>query len=120
MLEEVRKQRLQIHAVVGQQKIELLRGVSDGASVVAPHELPNCDVLELDCEGAELEIINQMTIRPRTVLVESHGVYGATTERVKSILQNRGYSVINEAVADDSQREYCIENDIMALEAIAS
>jgi hypothetical protein len=35
--------------------------------VVAPVELPGCDVLELDCEGAEIVILRDMTIRPRVV-----------------------------------------------------
>jgi hypothetical protein len=43
---------------------------TDGPETVPPSDLPPCDVLEFDCEGAELSILRQMTIRPRILLVE--------------------------------------------------
>lgn len=43
-------------------------------SAVAPTDLPECDVLELDCEGAEVDILREMVIRPRVILVETHGL----------------------------------------------
>jgi hypothetical protein len=47
--------------------------------VISPAELPECDILELDGEGAESLILRNMTIRPRVIAVETHGVYGAPT-----------------------------------------
>jgi hypothetical protein len=56
------------------------------------------DVLEMDCEGEELPILQHMTIRPRVVLVETHGNHNA----VRDVLIERGYridSVIDDRVA---------------------
>ena len=33
------------------------------------------DVLELDCEGSEIEILEELTARPRHIIVEMHPVY---------------------------------------------
>jgi hypothetical protein len=38
---------------------------------VTPAELPECDVLELNCEGSEIGILRNMTIRPRAIAVET-------------------------------------------------
>lgn len=56
--------------------------------VVAPAALPACDILELDCGGAEMVILRNMTIRPRVIAVEAHGLYGAPTVAVKELLGN--------------------------------
>ena len=56
--------------------------------LVAPEELPRCDVLELDCEGAEIEILNNLVFLPRVILVETHGIYGASTNDVRKILES--------------------------------
>ena len=37
-------------------------------------------MLELDCEGAEVEILRELTIQPRVILVETHVLYGAPTD----------------------------------------
>lgn len=62
---------------------------------VRPSELPECDVLELDCEGAELSILRQLSMdrRPRAVVVETHGCYGSPTDEVRSELATLGYDV---------------------------
>jgi hypothetical protein len=64
---------------------------------VEADELPHCDVLEMDCEGAELKILEQMTSWPATVIVELHhckefAPYSSPV-RVRNILEARGYSV---------------------------
>lgn len=62
---------------------------------IKPQELPECDVLELDCEGTELEILNNMIIRPRMIIVESHGIYNSPSETVISKLNELGYDIIS-------------------------
>lgn len=79
---------------------------------VAPGNLPDCDVLELDCEGAEVDILRDMSIRPRVILVETHGLYGASTSLVCSLLEGNGYDAIVGDVADPLVRPYCEANDI--------
>lgn len=61
-----------------------------------PSNLPDCDVLELDCEGAELEILQEMKIRPQKIVVETHEEYGSPTEDVKKVLNESGYDVVEE------------------------
>lgn len=58
-----------------------------------PSQLPPCDLLELDCEGVEVEILRGMIIQPRVILVETHGMYGAPADLIASLLEQRGYAV---------------------------
>lgn len=86
--------------------------------VVHPIDLPECDVLVLDCEGAEMEILDEMKIRPRIIIVEAHGVYDAPSTEVAFLLEEQGYTVTNRALADQGLEEVCQEKDIRVLTAI--
>ena len=102
------------HAVVA--KLILVYGSgSDLGPVLPPSQLPPCDVLQLDCEGAEVEILRELTIQPRVILVETHGVFGAPTELVASLLEKRGYVVSDRGVAEARYTEYCIKTDTRVL-----
>jgi len=101
------------HAVVG--KAHSLRGSMGGATTVPPEELPDCDVLVLDCEGAEIGILETMAIDPRAVLVETHGMHGASERDVETKLRNRDYEVTNQGVAEERVRNFCLENDVYIL-----
>ena len=102
-----------IHAIVG-EAISVYK-TDDIAMTVPASELPECDVLELDCEGAEIKILSQMTIRPNTIVVETHGTHGAPTFVVSDLLENLGYTVVELGVAEPNLEEYCIDKDIMVL-----
>jgi hypothetical protein len=84
-------------------------------AVLAPSELPPCNVLELDCEGAEVEILRELTIQPRVILVETHGLFGAPTDLVASLLKKRGYIVSDRGLAEPREGDYCTKNDIRVL-----
>jgi hypothetical protein len=86
--------------------------------VVHPADLPECNVLVLDCEGTEMEVLAEMTIRPRVIIVETHGLYDAPSGEVAALLKKRGYSVTNRTVADQGLEETCKEDDIKVLTAI--
>ena len=103
------------HAVVG-EAINVY-GDPDQHSplVVAPTELPPCDILELDCEGAETVILRNITIRPRVIVVETHGLYGAPTWMVKELLEELGYAVEELGIAEPRLSEVCETNDIRVL-----
>lgn len=48
---------------------------------IRPSSLPECDTLELDCEGSELSILQGLAIRPSALIVEMHpdkGEYSPT------------------------------------------
>jgi hypothetical protein len=103
------------HAVVGEPIA--VYGVSHQLStlVVSPAELPECDMLELDCEGAEIVILRNMAIRPQVIAVETHGVYGAPTNKVKELLEKMDYAVEEWGVAEPRVWEECEANDIRIL-----
>lgn len=83
--------------------------------VVQPEELPPCDFLELDCEGAEINILRDMKIMPRSIAVETHGVFGAPTDKVYSLLRARGYEVEDLGWAEPRYLDACQRNDIKVL-----
>ncbi len=84
---------------------------------ISPADLPNCDVLELDCEGAEITILEQMKISPRNILVETHGFRGAPTSKVEDLLRERGYGVTDLGVAEPRLQSVCEDRDIRVLAA---
>jgi hypothetical protein len=63
--------------------------------VVAPEDLPNADIYEMDCEGAEVPILQGLTVRPDVLLVETHRNHS----EVVSLLDNLDY-VVEEVVSD--------------------
>jgi hypothetical protein len=68
-------------------------------------EMPSADVYEMDCEGEELPIIRNMTIRPRVMLVETHGNH----DEVVAALESHGYridSLIDEREARGADRTH--------------
>jgi len=82
------------HAAVGSDPN--LYSDAGGAQAVAPTDLPDCDVLVLDCEGAEEEILRKMSAKPESVVVETHGQYGTPPATVRDTLTDRGYGVTRE------------------------
>lgn len=83
-----------IHGAVGEaKKVRYDEGTD--APIVDPSELPDCDVLMLDCEGAELPILREMSILPRVVIVETHAHLKSPASKVIEELENRGYRVVD-------------------------
>ncbi|ELZ53471.1 hypothetical protein C467_13942 [Halorubrum hochstenium ATCC 700873] len=94
-------------------------GDDNSANPLHPSELTECDVLELDCEGAELSIISKMDIRPRTIIVETHGVYDSSTEEITEILNEIGYIVQSVELAERGNLEsMCRNQDVRVVVAI--
>jgi hypothetical protein len=48
-----------------------------------------------------------MSIRPRIILVETHGIYNAPTKRCEELLESMGYAVTELGVADLS-KDICV------------
>ncbi|MET0259298.1 MAG: FkbM family methyltransferase [Methylobacterium sp.] len=103
------------HAVVG-SSIAVYGEASEIGTVVSPGQLPRCDVLELDCEGAELRILREMTIRPQVLLVETHGLYQSPASLVASIMESCGYTVSDRGWAEPHRPAECARNDIRVLQ----
>jgi hypothetical protein len=107
-------QRLTVRHAVVARSIEIW-GTEPDHAAVAPSELPECDVLEMDCEGAEVDILQGLMMRPRVILVETHGLYKASTKLVASLLEGLGYGVTDYGVAEPRLSAICEENDIRVL-----
>jgi hypothetical protein len=88
---------------------------SDLGPILSPSQLPQCNVLQMDCEGVEVDILREMTIQPRIILVETHGVYGAPTNLVASLLEKRGYLVSDRGLAEPRLAELHTKCDIRVL-----
>lgn len=101
------------HAIVGEAIA--VSGNTAAAAAVHPRDLPECDLLELDCEGSEVGILNGMVIRPNVILVETHGFLGAPTVLVRALLKARGYSVDDCGWAEPRFLDACVRNDIRVL-----
>lgn len=101
------------HAIVAQALS--LRGSEGGAKIISPEELPECEILVLDCEGAELSIIEEMSINPKTIIVETHGMFGASEAEVKQRLDTREYNILSTKVAEERFRTSCEEDGIYVL-----
>lgn len=59
---------------------------------IRPENLTKCDVLEMDCEGAEEEIMKNLKIFPRVITIELHPKR-SDYERTLSELSKRGYKI---------------------------
>jgi hypothetical protein len=104
-----------VHGIVGENL-----GVwgETTAAPVRPAALPACDVLVMDCEGAERTILPALPFRPRVVLVETHGLFGSPTPLVRALLEAQGYAVAADEVAEADLAAYCLEHDIRVLTAL--
>ena len=109
-----------INAIV-QDDIGVYGATQNKSNIIIPAtEIPKCDVLELDCEGAEINILRGLVFLPRVILVETHGFMGASTKEVHNQLSDLGYSITNLGIAEPDFEEFCLTNDIKILEAIRS
>jgi hypothetical protein len=79
------------HTIVA--KAESVSGQVGSPTVLPPDELPDCDFLELDCEGAEEKILEEMTISPRVISVETHETKRVSHANVMEMLENKGYHI---------------------------
>jgi hypothetical protein len=99
------------HAVVGEEKD--VWGSIDGAEQLNPSEIPECDVLEMDIEGSEIGVLENLEKEPRVIIVESHGNKGAPTNKVKELLGDLSYRIEDVELAED--RENARKNDIKVI-----
>ncbi|AUV84141.1 hypothetical protein C2R22_21410 (plasmid) [Salinigranum rubrum] len=101
------------HAIVGPE-IHLKSAAGDPARV-PPDQLPRCDVLELDCEGSEIDILKNLSSRPEYVFVETHGIYEAPTDEVRKVLEELDYEITHCEIGAEDYRTDCEEYDIYVL-----
>lgn len=79
------------HAIVG-EAIDVF-GSANGADGIPPDEFDPGELLVLDCEGAEVSIIDGLSVLPERMIVETHPANGADTETVRQLMQEKGLVV---------------------------
>ncbi|WP_157572910.1 hypothetical protein [Halogranum rubrum] len=94
-----------------------LRGEADGAQVLPPSELPDCDMLVLDCEGAESSILKEMTAYPNKILVETHGMLGSPKSEIQECLRSNCYQIRTTRIAEKRLQDFCRQNGIYVIGA---
>lgn len=104
------------HAIVG-EPVAIPEDTND-ADRITPRDIPECDVLELDCEGSEISILSSIDIRPEIIIVETHGLYNSPTQEVAKLLKSKSYEVVEKRIADVDHKQFCEENDIYVLVAL--
>jgi hypothetical protein len=88
---------------------------SKSNNIIKANQIKDCNVLEIDCEGAELEIIENIQIQPRVIIVELHpwlieemdGI-----ERIKKVLTKKGYNI---SCLFDHQGKYLTQKEFNIL-----
>lgn len=69
----------------------------DDVDLHPPAEIPRCDVLDMDCEGAELEILRGLEFKPRLLTVEAHPHLGCSHNEIEAQLDRLGYTIVDKA-----------------------
>ncbi len=71
------------------------------AKIIHPKDLPNCDVLETDCNGAELIILKNMKIKPRSMIIEIEAPFykslyknGEHPRDTVKLIKDLGYKIV--------------------------
>jgi hypothetical protein len=92
----------------------------DDAPTVQLDDLPDADCYIMDIEGAEPAVLDGLSHRPERLLVESHGLYGSSTDAVKNQIREMDYSITSCDVAESGPnvKKKCKENDVYVISAI--
>lgn len=93
--------------------------VGQSSNIIHPTDLPTCDILEMDCEGAESSIMDNLEVQPRTIIVETHGVFGSPTEQMIEKLRSRDYRIESRELAETGgYEEMCKKRDVQVVTAV--
>lgn len=83
-------------------------GKPGDAELVDPSSLSKTDLLVLDCEGAEIEVLNKLSYNPDIIIVETHGFLDSCEENVRNVLSKRGYEITNRGVESEPRGIYIL------------
>jgi len=97
------------HTIVGD--IEEVWGDLGSPKKIRTNELPSADVYIIDIEGAELGVLEDLP-QCRAVVVESHGVLGAPTNKVIETLLQLEFKIKTVQVAEPSREEIMDSKDV--------
>lgn len=102
-LDTLQRNRVEDRVTIHQQAVGTERSIrfdEGGGELIDADDLPPCDVLILDCEGAEIPILRNIDISPRLVIVETHSGLGAPHEETRQLLVELGYHVKEDVMGD--------------------
>jgi len=92
--------RVTIHHAIVEKPI-YLPGEQGRTPLLPASKLPQCNALIMDCEGAELPILQNIKIRPRIIIVETHKHFGASEEKVGKVLTDLNYQIVSKDLRSD-------------------
>jgi len=99
------------HAVIGE--VNEAWSPPESADVVSPSDLPDCEFVQMNCEGAELKILREFDIRPAAMHVQVHECFGAPVDAVEAELDRLGYSIVRREPWNEEKGiyDYVVEYD---------
>jgi hypothetical protein len=84
-------------------EVESLRGPAGKAETIPSSELPDCDTLSIDADGAEISILTDLAINPGRLIIEHHPVPDSDEltveyqpDEIRLLLENKGYEIVEE------------------------
>jgi len=86
--------RVEVHHIIVEKPVYLI-GEIGNPKILPAKDFPDCDALVMDCEGAELPILQNMQIKPRLIIVETHPSLNAPKEETMKLLDKLGYDIIS-------------------------
>ena len=81
------------HAII--EKPVYLLGDLGNPPLIPASNFSDCDVLVMDCEGAEIPILQNLQISPRLIIVEAHPLLNSPKEEVIKLLDKLEYEIIS-------------------------
>lgn len=86
--------RCELHHTIVGADFDVYGGDTTRAGQINPDQLPERDVLELDCEGAEYQILEDLESFPPVIIVELHPwKSNSDPQQVFELLHERGYTI---------------------------
>ena len=84
--------RVLVNHTIVEEPVHLM-GELKNASTLAAKDFPDCDVLVMDCEGAELPILQNIKIKPRLIIVETHPMFNSPKSKIIPLLNKLDYEI---------------------------
>ena len=86
--------RVKVHHTIVEKPVHLMGDVLGAENLLAKN-FPDCDALIMDCEGAELPILQNMKVKPRLIIVETHPQFGSPEDKIIDLLDELGYDILS-------------------------
>jgi preprotein translocase subunit YajC len=102
------------HAVVG--PINHISEELGDPTKISPENIGKFDVMEMDCEGAEVDVLQNLKTKPNAIIVETHGFLGTPSAVTEELLSNNGYKIDWKRPVDEGKK-YSEKNDAYVIKS---